>query len=183
MLDGEAGKVGKRKLAMFSLQMSKWEVTMSTIGRLLYAMRHQSFMQVWLVVVLLGSWVRPSLAQEALDKAFSRARGVDLHACERLAGRRPGLLQKAWSRCDLCFYRQRISDVAGINRRRSQSGFHQRRSHGGRRRGGSRSHDRGGDYPYNALSILGSTPGAPAGGSERKKSRHQHLWLRQSSGG
>ena len=41
---------------------------MSTIGNFRYVMRHQSFMQMWLIVVLLGSWVRPSLAQEALTK-------------------------------------------------------------------------------------------------------------------
>src|SRR4030095_14757717 len=56
--------------------MCKWEVTMSTIGRVLYAMRHQSFMQMWLIVVLLGSWGRPSLAQEALTKLLVAHAGL-----------------------------------------------------------------------------------------------------------
>ena len=59
---------------------------MSTIGRVLYAMRHQSFMQMWLVVVLLGSWVRPSLAQEALTKLLVAHAGlISTHASVWLA--------------------------------------------------------------------------------------------------
>ena len=59
---------------------------MSTIGRLLYAMRHQSFMEVWLVLVLLGSWVCPSLAQEALTKLLIAHAGlISTHASVWLA--------------------------------------------------------------------------------------------------
>ena len=59
---------------------------MSTIGRVLYAMRHQSFMQVWLVVVLLGSWVRSSSAQETLTKLLIAHAGlISTHASVWLA--------------------------------------------------------------------------------------------------
>ena len=59
---------------------------MSTIGRVLYAMRHQSFMQVWLVVVLLGSWVRLSSAQETLTKLLIAHAGlISTHASVWLA--------------------------------------------------------------------------------------------------
>src|SRR4030095_11015348 len=50
------------------------------------------------------------------EEAFGRLRGADLHAYERLARRRSGLLQKAWSRCHLCFYSHRILHVSGVNR-------------------------------------------------------------------
>ena len=59
---------------------------MSTIGNFGYVMRHQSFMQMWLIVVLLGSWVRQSLAQEALTKLLVAHAGlISTHASVWLA--------------------------------------------------------------------------------------------------
>ena len=142
---------------------------MSTIGRVLYAMRHQSFMQMWLVVVLLGSWVRPSLAQEALTKLLVAHAGlISTHASVWLAEDQ-GFYKKHGLDATSVFTGSGSVTFAGINRRRGQSGFHQRRSHSSGCGSGSRSHDCGGDHPYNALSVLGSTPGAPAGRSERKR--------------
>src|SRR5262245_56269288 len=59
---------------------------MSTIRRLLYPMSHRSFMQMGLVLVLLGSWVRPSFAQGALTKLLIAHAGlISTHASVWLA--------------------------------------------------------------------------------------------------
>src|SRR5215475_11221430 len=50
--------------------------TMSKIGNFLPAMRHRSFIQLYLVVVLLGSWVRSSSAQETLTKLLIAHAGL-----------------------------------------------------------------------------------------------------------
>src|SRR5262244_1131439 len=50
--------------------------TMSKIGNLLPAMRHRGFIQLCLVVVLLGSWVRSSAAQETLTKLLIAHAGL-----------------------------------------------------------------------------------------------------------
>src|SRR5262245_22851770 len=55
--------------------------TMSKIGNFLPAMRHRSFIQLYLVVVLLGSWVRSSFAQGALTKLLIAHAGlISTHA-------------------------------------------------------------------------------------------------------
>ncbi len=75
---------------------------MSTIGRLLYAMRRQSFMQLSLVVVLLGSWVRPSLAQEAFTKLLVAHAGlISTHA-------------SVWLAEDQGFYKKHGLDVTSV---------------------------------------------------------------------
>src|SRR5262245_65876607 len=59
---------------------------MSTIGGLLYAMRHQSFIKLWLVIVLLVTWVHPGLAQETLTKLLIAHAGlISTHASVWLA--------------------------------------------------------------------------------------------------
>jgi NitT/TauT family transport system substrate-binding protein len=75
---------------------------MSTIGSLLYAMRRQSFIQVWFVVVLLGSWVRPSLAQEAFTKLLVAHAGlISTHA-------------SVWLAEDQGFYKKHGLDVTSV---------------------------------------------------------------------
>jgi len=75
---------------------------MSTIGSLLYAMRRQSFIQVWFVVVLLGSWVRPSLAQEAFTQLLVAHAGlISRHA-------------SVWLAEDQGFYKKHGLDVTSV---------------------------------------------------------------------
>jgi NitT/TauT family transport system substrate-binding protein len=59
---------------------------MFTIGNLLRAMRKQNLIPVCLVVILLGSWVRPSFAQDALTKLLVAHAGlISTHASVWLA--------------------------------------------------------------------------------------------------
>ena len=136
-----------------------------------------------LCFVLLASMILPSFAQDSSKKLLVAYAGIDFHAHQRVAGRRPGFLQKTWARRHLGFYRQRIGDLTGIARRRGQGRFHQRRPHGGRHRCRRRHGDFGWNDPYTSLSALGDAPDTPARGFERQESRHQHLRFRQPSGG
>src|SRR5262252_8814078 len=68
--------MGKCKLVRLTVQMCKMGGTMSKIGNLLPAMRHRGFIQLCLVVVLLGSWVRSSAAQETLTKLLIAHAGL-----------------------------------------------------------------------------------------------------------
>ena len=118
-----------------------------------------------------------------VEETLGRLCRIDFHAHQRVAGRRPGFLQKTWARRHRGFYRQRIGDLTGIARRRGQGRFHQRRPHGGRHRCRRRHGDFGWNDPYTSLSALGDAPDTPARGFERQESRHQHLRFRQPSGG
>jgi NitT/TauT family transport system substrate-binding protein len=83
----EACEDRQRKLAMVSLdEVPKREVTMSIIENLCYAVRHQSFIQACLVVILLGSWVPPTSGQEAPKKLLVAYAGlISTHASLWLA--------------------------------------------------------------------------------------------------
>src|SRR5262249_26069605 len=83
---GEAGKNGQMQVDKTYCSNVQMGGTMSKIGNFLPAMRHRGFIQLCLVVVLLGSWVRSSSAQETLTKLLIAHAGlISTHASVWLA--------------------------------------------------------------------------------------------------
>lgn len=75
---------------------------MSTSGSFRYGIRHRRFIQACFAVVLLGSWVRPSFAQEALTKLLVAHAGlISTHA-------------SVWLAEEQGFYRKHGLDVTSV---------------------------------------------------------------------
>jgi NitT/TauT family transport system substrate-binding protein len=85
-----AARRDKRKATLFVSETDSDEglkgVTMSAIGNLIRAKRPENLIAVGLVVISLGSWLRPSFAQEALTKLLIAHAGlISTHASVWLA--------------------------------------------------------------------------------------------------